>query len=142
MNKKAQAFKKYLQEKNITCFQVEEIANDALNTVAFRSVMEIAGQQLPTIIILDSSIYAMVRVQVAANVLKEQNEQAVLKVLNRLNSQYKIFKYYLAGDGSLVLDSYIMTATVADGDMLYTILRLMIEHLEKEYPSIMQAVWA
>lgn len=142
MNKKAEAFKKYLEEKQITCFQWEEIPKDPLNTVAFRSVMEIAGQNLPTVIILDSSIYAMVRVQVATNVVKGDNEAALHKLLNRLNSQYKIFKYYVAPDNTLVLDSYILAAEVAEGDMIYTVLRVMIQQLEKEYSNIMQVIWA
>ena len=61
MNKKAEDFKKYLETKAITCFTVEEIDDDQLNTVVFRSTIEVEGVQLPTIIILDSSIYGMVR---------------------------------------------------------------------------------
>ena len=37
MNKKAEDFKKYLETKAITCFTVEEIDDDQLNTVVFRS---------------------------------------------------------------------------------------------------------
>ena len=73
MNRKAEAFKKYLEEKNITCFVIDKIADDKLNTVVFRSYIEVEKQQLPTIIILDSSIYGMVRVQIAGNVLNEKN---------------------------------------------------------------------
>ena len=36
MNKKAEDFKKYLETKAITCFTVEEIDDDQLNTVVFR----------------------------------------------------------------------------------------------------------
>ena len=87
MNRKAEAFKKYLEEKNITCFVIDKIADDKLNTVVFRSYIEVEKQQLPTIIILDSSIYGMVRVQIAGNVLNEKNELAVLKEINKLNRQ-------------------------------------------------------
>ena len=59
MNKKAEDFKKYLETKAITCFTVEEIDDDQLNTVVFRSTIEVEGVQLPTIIILDSSIYGI-----------------------------------------------------------------------------------
>ena len=65
MNKKAQLFQEYLQEKNINCFQVQEVPEDALNTVVFRSSIEVEGQQLPTLVITDSSIYTMIRVRVA-----------------------------------------------------------------------------
>ena len=93
MNKKAEAFKKYLDEKKITCFAIDKIDDDKLNTVVFRSYIEVEGQQLPTIIILDSSIYGMIRVRVANNVLNENNEVGVLKEINKLNRQFKVFKY-------------------------------------------------
>ena len=70
MNKKAEDLKKYLETKAITCFTVEEIDDDQLNTVVFRSTIEVEGVQLPTIIILDSSIYGMVRVLIAPSALK------------------------------------------------------------------------
>ena len=111
MNRKAEAFKKYLEEKNITCFAIDKIADDKLNTVVFRSYIEVEKQQLPTIIILDSSIYGMVRVQIAGNVLNEKNELAVLKEINKLNRQYKVFKYYFTDDGSLFLDSCLLNKT-------------------------------
>ena len=92
MNKKAESFKKYLDDKKITCFTVDEIAGDNLNSVVFRSNIEINGQQLPTIVILDSSIYGMVRVLVAPRVLNDANEAGLLKELNRLNKGFKSFK--------------------------------------------------
>ena len=56
MNKKAELFQDYLKEKQITAFTVDEIKDDALNTVVFRSHIDVGGNQLPTLVILDSSI--------------------------------------------------------------------------------------
>ena len=100
MNKKAQIFQEYLQEKNITCFQVQEVPDDALNTVVFRSSIEVEGQQLPTLVITDSSIYTMIRVRVDNQAFKEGNETAMVKAINKINAQYKIYKYYIAEDGA------------------------------------------
>ena len=61
MNKKAESFKKYLDDNKIKSFTVDEIADDQLNSVVFRSNIEINGQQLPTIVVLDSSIYGTKR---------------------------------------------------------------------------------
>ena len=142
MNKKAEAFKKYLDEKKITCFAIDKIDNDKLNTVVFRSYIEVEGQQLPTIIILDSSIYGMIRVRVANNVLNENNEVGVLKEINKLNRQFKVFKYYFTEDGSLFLDCCLLNKTgQADGDMIYTVLDVIIKHLQKEYKTLMQLIW-
>ena len=143
MNKKAQIFQEYLQEKNITCFQVQEIPNDELNTVVFRSSIEVEGQQLPTLVITDSSIYTMIRVRVANAALKEGNETELLKAIGKLNSHYKIFKYYFAEDGALILDSYLLEKPEElDGDMVYTVLDIIVKHLLAEYKNIMKAIWA
>ena len=143
MNKKAQIFQEYLQETNITCFQVQEVPNDELNTVVFRSSIEVEGQQLPTLVITDSSIYTMIRVRVANAALKEGNETELLKAIGKLNSHYKIFKYYFAEDGALILDSYLLEKPEElDGDMVYTVLDIIVKHLLAEYKNIMKAIWA
>ena len=143
MNKKAQLFQEYLQEKNINCFQVQEVPEDALNTVVFRSTIEVEGQQLPTLVITDSSIYTMIRVRVANQALKEGNEEALIKVINKINAQYKIFKYYFAEDGALILDSYLLEKPEElDGDMVYTVLDIIVKHLLAEYKNIMKLIWA
>ena len=143
MNKKAQIFQEYLQEKNITCFQVQEVPNDELNTVVFRSSIEVEGQQLPTLVITDSSIYTMIRVRVSNAALKESNETELLKAIGKLNSHYKIFKYYFAEDGALILDSYLLEKPEElDGDMVYTVLDIIVKHLLAEYKNIMKAIWA
>ena len=142
MNKKAEAFIKYLDDNKITCFAIEQISEDKLNTVAFRSHIVVEGQRLPTLVLLDSSIYGMVRVQIASNVLNEKNELAVLKEINKLNRQYKVFKYYFTDDGSLFLDSCLLNKTgQVDGDMIYTVLDVIIKHLQKEYSVLMQLIW-
>ena len=143
MNKKAQIFQEYLQEKNINCFQVQEVPEDALNTVVFRSSIEVEGQQLPTLVITDSSIYTMIRVRVANQALKEGNETALVKAINKINAQYKIFKYYFAEDGALILDSYLLEKPEElDGDMVYTVLDIIVKHLLAEYKNIMKLIWA
>ena len=143
MNKKAQIFQEYLQEKNITCFQVQEVPNDELNTVVFRSSIEVEGQQLPTLVITDSSIYTMIRVRIANQALKEGNETALVKAINKINAQYKIFKYYFAEDGALILDSYLLERPEElDGDMVYTVLDIIVKHLLAEYKNIMKLIWA
>ena len=143
INKKAQIFQEYLQEKNITCFQVQEVPDDALNTVVFRSSIEVEGQQLPTLVITDSSIYTMIRVRVANSALKEGNEEVLIKAINKINAQYKIFKYYFAEDGALILDSYLLERPEElDGDMVYTVLDIIVKHLLAEYKNIMKLIWA
>lgn len=142
MNKKAEDFKKYLETKSITCFAVEEIEEDQLNTVVFRSTIEIEGLHLPTIVILDSSIYGMVRVLVAPGALKDDNEVALLRQLNSINGKYKVFKYYLGEKGELYLESCILLPKgKAEGDLIYTVLDVIIKHLQEEYKGLMKLIW-
>lgn len=143
MNKKAELFQLYLEKNSINCFQVQEIADDPLNTVVFHSSISVEGQELPTAIILDDTIYTMIRVRVAANAMKAENEVALIKLINKLNAQYKIFKYYFAEDGSLVLDAYLMELPEKlDGNMIYTALDVIVKHLLAEYKNVMKAIWA
>ena len=122
---------------------MQEVPNDELNTVVFRSSIEVEGQQLPTLVITDSSIYTMIRVRVANAALKEGNETELLKAIGKLNSHYKIFKYYFAEDGALILDSYLLEKPEElDGDMVYTVLDIIVKHLLAEYKNIMKAIWA
>lgn len=142
MNKKAEVFKRYLDDKKITCFVIDEIPEDKLNTVVFRSYIEIEGQQLSTIIALDSSIYGIIRVKIADKVLNDENEEALYKKLNNLNRQYKVFKYYFTEDGSLFLDSCLLHRNgEADGDMIYVVLDVIIKHLTAEYKNLMKLIW-
>lgn len=142
MNSKAESFKAYLNEKNITSFTIDEIKNDQLNSVVFRSNIEINGQQLPTIVILDSSIYGMIRVLVTPKVLNDKNEAGLLKEVNALNKVYKSFKYYFDNEGSLILDCCVLLKEDSvDGNLLYTMFEVIIRNLSNEYKKLMQLIW-
>lgn len=142
MNQKAEKFKQYLDEKNIKAFAVDEIADDQYGTVIFRSHLDIHGNQLPTVVILDNTIYGMVRVLIAPQVLHDDNDLTVLKALNEYNKQYKSFKYYVDDQGSLVLDTCILFKEgEADGDMIYAMFNVIINHLNDSYKKTMQTIW-
>lgn len=142
MNKKAEKFNAFMKEHNITCFNAQDIG-DKLHTVLYHSFMEVSGQKLPTMVVLDDCIYAMLRVYVAAGVVKEANRTAVLEHLNKLNEKYKVFKYYVNESGDIVIESCI---TTTEDDFVPGIINIVIEvvlkHLIEEYPQIMKIVWA
>lgn len=139
---KSEKFDKFLEEKEIKCFQREEI-KDQLNTVVYRSFMEIEGQNLPIIVITDSSIYTIVRVQVAAKLIKNHNTEEILKYINELNRQFKVFKYFVTDDGDLCLDSCIPAdAETFSSEVVYTIIDVILKHLVEYYPIVMRKIWA
>ncbi len=142
MNKKAELFKEYLKKNKIEAFTIEEIEQDELNTAVFRSNLDIHGNKLPTIVILDSSIYAMIRILVAPGMLSKDNEADVLKLVNKYNKQYKSLKYYIDDEGALILDSCIIFKVgELDGDMIYSTFNVIIEHLNGSYKDFMKAIW-
>lgn len=142
MNIHAEAFKKYLDEQEIKVFQIDEIQDDALHTVVFRSNIAVEGNNLPTLVVLDDSIYGMIRVLVAPSALKEENEVALLKLMNGYNKKYKSFKYYLDDEGNLVLDSCVLLKDEeVSGDLIYTMFNVIISHLEETYKDTMKAIW-
>lgn len=142
MNSKAESFKAYLDKNKITSFTIEEIKDDQLNSVIFRSNIEVNGQQLPTIVILDSSIYGMIRILVAPKVLNDNNETELFKEVNNLNKAYKSFKYYFDNEGSLIADCCVLLKDgTVDGDLFYTIFKVIIRNLNSEYKKLMQLIW-
>lgn len=142
MNKKAELFQKYLKSNNIEAFTIDEIENDELNTVVFRSNVEIQGNNLPTIVILDSSIYGTIRILISPRVLNETNELALLQLINSYNKKYKSLKYYLDNQGDLVMDiSLIFKPNQLESELIYTMFNVVIEHLNESYKEIMKTIW-
>lgn len=142
MNVKATKFNAFLQENNINCFQAQEVANE-MNSVLYRSFMEVNGQNLPTMVVVDDSIYVMVQVRVAGAVIKEANRTAVMEHINKLNEKYKVFKYYVNDNGDIVIESCIPST---DEDfvpgLIHAVIDVILKHLQEEYPLIMKNVWA
>ena len=142
MIKKAEDFKRYLENSKLTAFQMEEISNDANGTVVFRTHVTIKGQQLPSALILDNSIFAMIRVQISPQALTTENEVALAKILNAENAKYKPFKLFLNENGDLMLDvCMINKADEIDPQAIFAMYNIVINYLETSYRNIMKAIW-
>ena len=142
MNKKAEAFSQYLEDKDIKAFTVEEIADDPQNTVVFRSHMVIAGQQLPLVVLLDDSVFVMLRVQVAPQALREENTVELYKLANAENMKYKPFKLYFDQAGDLILDACLLAEPESvRGEEIYNLFDVMISYLNDSYQTIMKTIW-
>ena len=141
MNQKAEAFKEYLKEKDIKVFAIEELEGDEQKTVVFRSHITVEGQQLPTIVILDESIFAMVRVQITPQAMTEENHFELLKKVNEESSAYKPFKLYLNQAGDLMLDVCMVIEGELKGDTIYAMFALIIDYLNNNYRTFMKCIW-
>ncbi len=141
MNKNAEAFKAYLEEKDIKVFEVEELEGDNQETAVFRSHITTEGQQLPTAVILDTSVFALVRVQISPKALTEANQLELLKMVNEESAAYKPFKLYLNRNGDLMLDVCLVIDEELKGDMVYTMFSVIINYLDANYRKIMKCIW-
>jgi hypothetical protein len=131
-----------LDDHKIGCFHEEQI-KDELNTTLFRSVMEIEGQRLPMVVVIDDSIYVVSRVLVAGKCVNEKNRAEVTGFINRLNGLYKTFKFYLTDTGEIVMDACIPTTIEHfEPDMIRAMIDLGIKCLEEgNYRALMKIVW-
>ena len=141
MNKNAEAFKAYLEEKDIHVFEVEELEGDSQQTAVFRSHITVEGQQLPTAVILDESAFALVRVQISPRALTEANQPELMKLVNEESASYKPFKLYLNRDGDLMLDVCLFIEEELKGDTIYTLFSLIINYLDANYRKFMKCIW-
>ena len=142
MNLKATKFTNFINERNINVFQMQEIDGD-MHPVVYRSAMEVGGQNLPTMLVIDDSIYVMLQVRVGAGLVKESNKAAVMEHMNSLNENYKVFKYYANENGDIVIESCIPTTDEEFmPELVHAVIDVVLKHLNEEYPKLMNTVWS
>ena len=142
MNLKAQKFTNFINERNINVFQMQELDGD-MHPVVYRSAMEVGGQNLPTMLVIDESIYVMLQVRVGAGLVKEFNKAAVMEHMNSLNENYKVFKYYANDNGDIVIESCIPTTDEEFmPELVHAVIDVVLKHLNAEYPKLMKTVWS
>ena len=142
MNLKATKFTNFINERNINVFQMQEIDGE-LHPVVYRSAMEVGGQNLPTMLVIDESIYVMLQVRVGAGLVKESNKAAVMEHMNSLNENYKVFKYYANENGDIVIESCIPTTDEEFmPELVHAVIDVVLKHLNDEYPKLMKTVWS
>ena len=142
MNLKATKFTNFINERNINVFQMQEIDGD-MHPVVYRSAMEVGGQNLPTMLVIDESIYVMLQVRVGAGLVKDSNRAAVMAHMNSLNENYKVFKYYANENGDIVIESCIPTSDEEFmPELVHAVIDVVLKHLNEEYPKLMKTVWS
>ena len=142
MNLKAQKFSNFINERNINVFQIRDLEGD-MHPVVYRSAMEVGGQNLPTMLVIDDSIYVMLQVRVGAGLVKDSNRAAVMAHMNSLNENYKVFKYYANENGDIVIESCIPTTDEEFmPELVHAVIDVVLKHLNEEYPKLMKTVWS
>ena len=148
MNVKAEAYKQFLEENKISWGEITEIQETVpdeqkMPPVVYRSAIGVNGQNLPTMLVIDDSMYVMLQVRVAAGVVKESNRAAVLEHINALNENFKVFKYYVDNAGNIIIESCIPSANDPFVPaIIHYVIEVIANHLNDEYPKLMKVVWA
>lgn len=139
-NTKALDFQEFLVDNNINVFSTESL-EDEYQTVMFRSRIEVKGQILPMAILIDTSIFTLIRTQIVTGITADKRPR-LEHYLNELNTQYKIFKYYLRDDGVIYLDICLpYVDETFDSKMIQLMLSILVQHLEASYDDLMAEVW-
>ena len=139
-NTKALDFQEFLVDNNINVFSTESLEDD-YQTVMFRSRIEVKGQILPMAILIDTSIFTIIRTQIVTGITADKRPR-LEHYLNELNAQYKIFKYYLRDDGVIYLDICLpYVDETFDSKMIQLMLSILVQHLEASYDDLMAEVW-
>lgn len=138
MNKRAEIFKAYLEEKeDISVFTIEE-AEDEVNTVLFRTSLGVKGNNLPFVVTMDDGPVVMLRAFLQFMLVNVNNRSEVMELVNRYNVNTKLFKYSVVEDGSLVVDCYICDEPEKmDVEKFNIMVSLMLQYLF----SVREALW-
>lgn len=142
MNKKAEQFKAFLDERKVEAFQMEEVEGNEQHAVVFRSFIGVEGQQLPTVVIADDSVFSIIRVQIAPQALNDESAAELMKFINEQNALYKPFKLFFDEPGNLMMDACLMAENdELKGEIVYQMYNVIINYLNENYRNIMKVVW-
>ena len=130
---KAEKFDAFIKEREVGGFH-KEAYDDQFRTVVYFSGLQTAGQQQFVQVVLNDSIYGMIKVLVGHKVVNEKNREKVLEYLNQLNNRFGAFKYIVTQDGNLELDcSLVANDETFDPEVIIVMLLNVIQpHLESE----------
>ena len=119
-----------------------EERNDENETTVFHSLMQVKGQTLPFAILLDKSVYGLLQVRLAPEIIKGDVLAKVATYLNEMNNNYRVYKFVVTNEGDLLLNACIVSKDDAfDPALVNAIIAETVKFLEAEYASIMAKVW-
>lgn len=130
---KAEKFDEFIKEHDVRGFHKEEY-DDQFRTVIYYSGLQAGGQQQYVQVLLNDSIYGVIKVLVGHKVLTEENKGRVLEYINGLNERLEAFKYVVTQDGHLELKcSLVADEARFDPELILVMLLNVIQpHLESE----------
>ena len=138
---KIEKMQEFLTENKIECFEVQTL-EDERHTSIFRSRMEVKGQILPMAILMDDSVYVLIQVQIAPQVITGEKLATMAEVINNMNNNVRLFKFTVSEKGDFMLNA-CMTAenNTFNPVLLNALLTEILHFLEAQYSNIMEVIW-
>ena len=130
MNPKALLFDKFLKDEEITSFERKDF-DDEDGTVVYRSYIKSPLWDMPLFVILDNSIYSVIRLVLGPEKVTAQNMNALNALINRDNATYKNYKLYIdEQDSSLYLDCVYMCGDDAfEPVLMYALMSSIVDYV-------------
>lgn len=142
MNGEAAKFAAYLRRQNVDSFKAEEL-HDEHDSVIFRSSLILHGQSIPLGIIIDDTVFAIIRVNIAVHAVTDENYQELFHLIMRLNNKSKLFKYYLTPDLSVILDACVpFEKDNLSCELLYKLVAVTAKEIESHYREFIKPLFA
>ena len=140
MNPKALLFDKFLKEEEITSFERKDF-DDEDGTVVYRSYIKSPLWDMPLFVILDNSIYSVIRLVLGPEKVTAQNMNALNALINRDNATYKNYKLYIdEQDSSLYLDCVYMSGDDAfEPALMYALMSSIVDYIPESVGELKTA---
>lgn len=137
---KAEKLRKYFQKNKMEMFTVEEV-KDANETAVFRARMEIGNTLLPMAILLDSSAYVLIQVELMPAFIKNDEQfELFAKPLNALNNAVRPFKFAISGKGDFMLNMILtFPNSQFDPALCHAFVVEIMKYLDKDYKNLVNA---
>ena len=137
---KAEKLSKYFQKNKMEMFAVEEV-KDANETAVFRARMEIGNTLLPMAILLDSSAYVLIQVELMPTFIKNDEQfDLFAKSLNALNNAVRPFKFAISGKGDFMLNMILtFPNSQFDPALCHAFVLEIMKYLDKDYKDLVNA---
>ena len=142
MENKIEKMTQFLADNKIECFDIQKL-EDEHHTTIFRSRMEVKGQLLPMALLMDDSVYVMLQVQIAPQVIDEAKLKELAGAINNMNNNVRPFTFTVSEKGDLMLNACITAENNTFNPALANaIMGEAVKFLDDQYGNIMEAVWA
>ena len=141
MADKVEKMQQFLADNKIECFDVQKL-EDERHTTIFRSRMEVKGQLLPMAVLMDDSVYVILQVQIAPQVVDEAKLAELAGAINNMNNNVRPFKFTVSDRGDFMLNACITAENnTFNPVLLNAIMGEALKFLEARYANIMEVIW-